>query len=125
MYKKVWQHRKPGVLRTGSTARSRQQTGAPILRYERRATRRTNVWILLTSLLWAAACTSPAGDAPPGPRFVVLGAAVVRDGRTGLERTRHDDGVGLDWYKAGAYCQALMIDDAGRWRLPGIGVAAA
>ena len=60
------------------------------------------------------------GDAPPGPRFVVLGAAVVRDGRTGLEWTRHDDGVGLDWYKAGAYCQALMIDDAGRWRLPGI-----
>ena len=79
-----------------------------------------SVWILLTSLLWAAACTSPAGDAPAGPRFVVLGDAVVRDGRTGLEWTRHDDGVGLDWINADAYCQALVIDGPGRWRLPGI-----
>jgi len=76
--------------------------------------------MVLTWLLWAAACTSRGGDAPAGPRFVVLGAAVARDARTGLEWTRHDDGVGLDWHKADAYCQSLTIDDARGWRLPDI-----
>lgn len=80
---------------------------------------RRGVRILLVSLSLAAACSSPAGDTTPGPRFVALGDAVVRDARTGLEWTRHDDGVGRDWYGAEAYCQALSIDDAGRWRLPG------
>lgn len=75
--------------------------------------------ILLTSLLWAVACTAPAGDAPTGTRLVVLGPAVVRDPRTGLEWTRRDDGSGLDWYGAEAYCLTLPID-AGRWRLPEI-----
>jgi formylglycine-generating enzyme required for sulfatase activity len=81
---------------------------------------RRTVWILMTSLLWAVACTSPAGDAPAGTRFVLHGTAAVRDSRTGLEWTRHDDGVGLDWYKAEAYCRALSTGDAGHWRLPAI-----
>ena len=79
-----------------------------------------SLWIALTSLLWAVACTSPEGDAPEGPRFVVLGAGVVRDARSGLEWTRHDDGVGLDWYAADAYCRSLSIDAVGEWRLPAI-----
>ena len=74
--------------------------------------RPSSIWIVLTSLLWAAACTSPGGDAPVGPRFVVLGPAVVRDAGTGLEWTRRDDGGGLDWYKADAYCRSLSIDGA-------------
>ncbi len=81
---------------------------------------RHTIWILSTVLLWAVACTSPAGDAAAKAPFVVMGDAVVRDARTGLEWTRHDDGVGLGWYEADAYCQGLAIDDAGRWRLPGI-----
>jgi hypothetical protein len=74
--------------------------------------------MLLTSVLCAAAC-SRGGDARGDRRFVVLGDAVVRDARSALEWTRHDDGVGLEWPKADAYCRALSIDD-GRWRLPSI-----
>jgi hypothetical protein len=75
--------------------------------------------ILALSLSWAAAC-SGVNDTQAGRRFVVLGTAVVRDARTGLEWTRHDDGGGLDWQQADAYCRALSIDDAGGWRMPGI-----
>lgn len=81
---------------------------------------RRSVSILVASLLWAAACTSPEGEAPAGARFVALGGASVRDTRTGLEWTRHDDGQGLDWHKADAYCRTLALQDAGGWRLPGI-----
>ena len=77
-------------------------------------------WIVLTSLLWAGACASREADAPPGARFVAVGPAVARDVGTGLEWTRHDDGVGRDWHKADAYCQSLSIDDAAGWRLPSI-----
>jgi hypothetical protein len=79
-----------------------------------------STWILAASLLWAATCSSPRRDAPGGSHFVVLGDAVARDTRTGLEWTRRDDGEGLDWHKAEAYCQALKIDETGAWRLPGI-----
>jgi hypothetical protein len=78
------------------------------------------IWIVLMSLLWAGACTSAGSDAPPGSRFVVLGVALARDPQTGLEWTRRDGGVGLDWHKAEAYCQSLSIDDTRGWRLPGI-----
>jgi hypothetical protein len=82
--------------------------------------RQRAAWILVTTLACAVACTSPAGDATADARFVVLGAAVVRDTRTGLEWTRHDDGAGLDWFNADAYCRALSIDHGARWRLPNI-----
>jgi hypothetical protein len=75
-----------------------------------------SLWIVLTSLLWAWACTSDDG----GGRFRVLGEAVTRDAQTGLEWTRRDDGAGLDWHKAEAYCRSLSVDDAGGWRLPTI-----
>lgn len=79
-----------------------------------------SVWILVTSLVCVAACTSGEREGPAGPRFVVRGSAVVRDAVTGLEWTRRDDGVGLDWHKAEAYCESLSVDDAGRWRLPSV-----
>ena len=50
----------------------------------------------------------------------MLGDEVARDTRTGLEWTRHDDGQGLDGYKAEAYCRALVIGDSAGWRLPGV-----
>jgi hypothetical protein len=81
---------------------------------------RRGVCLLLMSLLCATACTSRGGDAVADPRFVVLNAGVVHDARTGLEWTRHDDGAGLDWHGAEAYCQSLSIDDAKGWRLPSI-----
>ena len=65
------------------------------------------------ALLWLTACSSA------GERFVAVGDGVVRDARTGLEWTRRDDGAGLDWNRAEAYCQRLAIE-AGRWRLPAI-----
>src|SRR5689334_13328553 len=72
--------------------------------------------LLAATLLSAATCTSPAGrDA----RFVVVGDAVVRDAQTGLEWTRRDDGAGLDWNAADAYCRGLSLGGAG-WRLPDI-----
>jgi uncharacterized protein DUF1566 len=71
-------------------------------------------------LPWAAGCSSREGDAPASARFVVLGAQMVRDAQTGLEWTRHDDGTGLDWDKAEAYCRSLSIDDVQGWRLPRI-----
>jgi len=74
----------------------------------------------VTSLLWVAACTSPGGEAPAGARFVARDAAVVRDAETGLDWTRRDDGAGLDWHKAEAYCESLSIDGARGWRLPAI-----
>jgi hypothetical protein len=70
-------------------------------------------WLAATSLLWAAACGSSR-------RFVAVGDAVARDTATGLEWTRHDDGAGLDWNKADAYCHDLHVDGAGGWRLPTI-----
>ena len=76
--------------------------------------------LLAASLPWATACTSQEGDAPPRSRFVVLGAAVAREPETGLEWTRRDDGVKLDWHTAEAHCHSLSIDEAGGWRLPGI-----
>lgn len=42
---------------------------------------------------------------------------MVRDVRTGLEWTRHDDGAGLDWHAAEAYCRQLAVEGTG-WRLP-------
>jgi hypothetical protein len=78
------------------------------------------IWIVATSLLVVAACTSGPGDTPGDRRFVAVGAAVARDARTGLEWTRHDDGAGLDWHKAEAYCRSLSVDDGGGWRLPDI-----
>ena len=63
----------------------------------------------------ASACTSSAGDAHR--RFVVRSDDVVRDVRTGLEWTRHDDGAGLDWNAADAYCRQRGVDGGG-WRLP-------
>jgi uncharacterized protein DUF1566 len=70
--------------------------------------------------VWAAACSSPASDGSGNERFVVLGAEVARDARTGLEWTRHDDGAGLDWQTAEAYCRSLSIAGAVGWRLPAI-----
>jgi uncharacterized protein DUF1566 len=63
------------------------------------------------ALLAAVACASP--------RFVASSDAVVRDSRTGLEWTRRDDGHGLDWHAAEAYCRGLDLDGGG-WRLPEI-----
>jgi hypothetical protein len=60
-------------------------------------TQRRRISIVAASLLCAAACASPAGDARAHRRFVVLGTAVVRDTGTELEWTRRDVGAGLDW----------------------------
>jgi hypothetical protein len=72
----------------------------------------------LAALLCAAACRRD--DRSPVVRFVVIEDAVVRDTETRLEWTRRDDGRGLEWHAAEAYCRSLSIDDAGGWRLPTI-----
>lgn len=79
-----------------------------------------SIALVLSSLLWMAASASCGRDVATGSRFQVLGAAVVRDTATGLEWTRHDDGVGLDWFKAEAYCRSLSTDGGRGWRLPTI-----
>lgn len=76
--------------------------------------------IVVSVVLGMAACGSAGDDVRSGPRFVVLGDAVVRDVGTGLEWTRRDDGAGLDWPAADAYCRSLAIGDARGWRLPDI-----
>lgn len=72
---------------------------------------------IVVVLLAAAACTSPADDAPRGARFVPRGEAIVEDTRAGLEWTRRDDGVSRDWHAAEAYCRVLTLGGPG-WRLP-------
>src|SRR5262249_9735697 len=80
---------------------------------------RRRIWIVALSLLCAVACRSRTDEVSQS-RFNVLGPAVVRDGRTGLEWTRRDDGAGRNWGDAEAYCQSLSTDDRRGWRLPSI-----
>src|ERR1700689_4415338 len=81
--------------------------------------------ILVASLLCGAAVTflplqrsiaiSPGGVAGEG-RWTNLGNDVLKDGRTGLEWTRDDNGTDIDWNDATAYCDGRRRD----WRLPSL-----
>ena len=55
-------------------------------------------------------------DAGPQSRWTDLGDGVLKDGRTGLQWTRQDNGSEIDWNRASHYCE----DKRNGWRLPDI-----
>jgi hypothetical protein len=83
--------------------------------------------MVLLGMLLCASCpgsnqeseTAPVASASPA-RFEIVSDTIVRDTKTGFEWTRRDDGAGLEWHKAEAYCRDLKLDDAGGWRLPDV-----
>ena len=78
---------------------------------------RPPTWIVV--LATAVACSS--GDQPTKPRFVSLGADVVRDADMGLVWVSRDIGQGLSWLDADKYCRGRVPASSGaRWRLPSI-----
>ena len=50
-------------------------------------------------------------------RYSAVDEAVLRDNRTGLEWTRHDNGQDIDWRSAYRHCNDLASGGGG-WRLP-------
>ncbi len=88
-------------------------------------------WIAVAlALLCAASCPGcnvdadseePAsGKSAQVERFVGLSNGVVRDTRTGLEWTSHDNDRDVTWHEAHRYCQALALGGQTTWRLPAI-----
>jgi hypothetical protein len=78
---------------------------------------RPPTWIAV--LATAVACSS--GDEPTKPRFISLGADVVRDARTGLVWVSRDIGQGLSWRDADRHCRGLAPASSGAgWHLPSI-----
>ncbi len=55
------------------------------------------------------------------PRFVNLGNGIVRDQHTGLEWAEQDNGHGIHWRDARAYCGRLTLGGFSNWLLPEIG----
>jgi hypothetical protein len=59
---------------------------------------------------------SPLDTSTGASRWTELESGVLKDGRTGLEWTRDDNGGDIDWNEAKAYC-----DGRGKgWRLPSL-----
>ena len=60
---------------------------------------------------------SPPGSLTSASRWTDLGNGVLKDGRTGLEWSRDDNGSDIDWNDAKAFCDGRSKG----WRLPSLG----
>ena len=85
---------------------------------------------VLLGLLCFVSCTTGINDLDteepmPGQsaavhRFVDLNDGTVRDKRTGLQWTSHDNGRDFNWHQADRYCRRLTLGGRTDWRLPEI-----
>ncbi len=72
--------------------------------------------VALTLAPMALLTASTAAEERGQGDWIDLGNGVLRDGATGLQWTRNDNGRDVDWEDAKAFCAAK----GGDWRLPGI-----
>jgi hypothetical protein len=68
--------------------------------------------LVLPTHLATAASPEVSGE----NRWTDIGNAVLKDGRTGLEWTKNDNGADIDWDEAKSYCDGLRSG----WRLPSL-----